>query len=475
MGDVLGMKFRTVKDVLDALPNAEWRGPNDAQWTLVNGFSTDSRSINEGEVFIALKGESFDGHDYVAKVAEKASVAVVSKQWAASQQETDLPLIAVDDPLAAYGAIAREHRRSLTIPIIAIAGSNGKTTTKELVATVLGARFEVLKTTGNLNNLIGVPATMLKIGPQHTAAVVEIGTNSPGEIEQLCAILEPTHGVITNIGREHLELLGSIEGVAEEEGALFRYLDRTGGTAFVNADDEQLRRVSNDLKQKRTYALHQSADVTAEVERLSEEGTPILRMQSGEEKAIVTLRLPGMHSATNALAATTIGLSFGLTLEEIRLELESFEPLQASGGYARLAPVRATNGALILNDTYNANPDSMLVAFHTLRAMPLPEGGRRIVVLGDMRELGASSPHEHTHLGEEVARDGAIDVAFFFGDEMRRAQSAASRDGVDSRSFDDKAKLIETLREVIQPNDLVLVKGSRGMKMEEVVVALCRG
>jgi UDP-N-acetylmuramoyl-tripeptide--D-alanyl-D-alanine ligase len=355
---------------------------------------------------------------------------------------------------------------------VAIAGSNGKTTTKELVAAVLSKKFNVLKTTGNLNNLIGVPATMLRMSEQHTAAVVEIGTNTPGEIEKLCAILEPTHGVITNVGREHLELLGSLEGVAEEEGALFRYLAEHDGTAFINLDDAQIRRLAAGSQRKVSYSLSGAADVSAEIERLSELGTPVLRLESDRERAIVTLRLPGIHSATNALAATAIGLHFGLTLEEIRSVLEEFEPLQGSSGYARLAPVRAKNGALILNDTYNANPDSMLVAFNTLRAMPLPSGGRRIVVLGDMKELGTTSADEHRHLGEELGSDGSIAAAYFFGNDMNLAHGALDGTAVQSQTFRDKPELIQALLRDLTPNDLVLVKGSRSMKMEEVVAGL---
>lgn len=467
------MRLRTLADIISNASSARLSGEADPSRIEVRGLSTDSRSIATGEVFIALTGENFDGHDFIEGVRERgAAAAIVSATWAAAHT-SELPLVAVPDPLAAYGELARAHRRSFGFPVVAVAGSNGKTTTKELVAAVLSRRFNVLKTTGNLNNLIGVPATMMRLSEQHTAAVVEIGTNTPGEIEKLCAILEPTHGVITNVGREHLELLGSIEGVAEEEGALFRYLDAHGGMAFVNCDDEQIRRLAATLQRKTTYSLCGNADVSAEIERVTEFGSPVLRLEHGEkERAIVTLRLPGTHSATNALAGTAIGVHFGLSLEDIRAVLEAFEPLQSSTGYARLAPMRARNGAVVLNDTYNANPDSMLVAFNALRAIPLREGGRRIVVLGDMKELGDSSNEEHRALGQAIASDAAIDAAYFFGREMALAHGAANGSAVQSRSFTDKAALIEQLQKDVGPNDLVLVKGSRGMKMEEVVAAL---
>lgn len=467
------MRLRTVAELLRNLSSARYIGAGAPERIEVRGFSTDSRTISPGDVFIALKGESFDGHDFIGMVVGKgAAAAIVSDEWARSG-EAAFPLIGVPNPLTAYGELARAHRRTFSGPVVAVAGSNGKTTTKELVAAVLSKKFNVLKTTGNLNNQIGVPATILRMSEQHTAAVVEIGTNMPGEIEILCNILEPTHGVITNVGREHLELLGSIEGVANEEGALFRYLDAHDGTAFVNVDDAQIRRIAEPLENKKTYSLCGEADVCAEIERVTELGAPVLRMECGErERAIVTLRLPGVHSATNALAAATIGLHFGLSMEEIRSALESFEPLQASTGYARLAPMRGRNGAVILNDTYNANPDSMLVAFNALRAIPLPEGGRRIVVLGDMKELGATSSEEHRRIGEQIAADGSIAAAYFFGNDMQLAHGALDGTSVAAHAFTDKPKLIEALQREVRPEDLVLVKGSRSMKMEEVVAAL---
>lgn len=466
------MTFNTLTDVANAISGSRLAGDGA---TPVAGFSTDSRSIQSGEVFIALRGENFDGHEYVDDVLAKgAAGAIVANDWLLERDETVRgALIAVRDPLGAYGELARAHRRTFTCPVIAVAGSNGKTTTKELIGAVLSNAFIVHKTTGNLNNLIGVPATLLKMTPEHTAGVIEIGTNTPGEIEQLCTILEPTHGIITNIGREHLELLGSIEGVAEEEGALFRYLDANGGTAFVNVDDAQLVRVSAGVKKKVTYSVRSEADLRGNIERLSESGAPVVALDDANGQAtMIELKLPGVHSATNAVAAAAVALAFGVSREQVKATLESFEPLTYSTGYARLAPVRAKNGALILNDTYNANPDSMTVAFDTLRAMPLPPGGRKIVILGEMRELGASSAEEHASLGREIAASGGIDAAYLFGSEMAHADTALQQERFASFHFTEKAPLIERLRGEITPNDIVLVKGSRGTKMEEVVAAL---
>jgi UDP-N-acetylmuramoyl-tripeptide--D-alanyl-D-alanine ligase len=436
----------------------------------VNGFSTDSRSIEPESVFVALRGENFDGHDYVEASAGKGAVAaIVARDWAAGH-DVPIPLLVVDNPLAAYGTLARAHRKRFSYPVVAVAGSNGKTTTKELISAVLKRHFEVHHTTGNLNNMIGVPATMLRMEAGHTAAVVEIGTNSPGEIEQLCRILEPTHGIITNIGREHLELLGSIEGVAEEEGALFRYLDANGGTAFVNYDDMQLVRISGGLKRRVTYGTTGEADVRGRVLEMNENFAPVVEITAGGKSFTVNMKLPGLHSATNAIAAAAVGVSLGVPADLVRDALEAFEPLVGHSGYARLAPVRSASGALILNDTYNANPDSMLVAFRTIEAMSAR--GRKILILGDMRELGASSIAEHRSLGQEIGKVEGIDSVYFVGTDMKHAHEALHGAKVASHHFSEKMALIGAVRREVREGDVVLVKGSRGMKMEEVVAAL---
>jgi UDP-N-acetylmuramoyl-tripeptide--D-alanyl-D-alanine ligase len=389
----------------------------------------------------------------------------------------------VPDTLVAYGEIARAHRRSFACPVVAIAGSNGKTTTKELVADVLAERFTVLRTEGNLNNLIGVPAMMLRMSEAYDIAVIEIGTNAPGEIGRLCEILEPTHGLITNIGREHLELLGSIEGVAEEEGALFDYLRRSGGIAFVNLDDPFTARLGRSLERTVTYGRKRNAAVRGAFGRLDANGAPSVRITDARNPARVRefalqLRMPGVHAAINALAAATVGLTFRVPPTVLKRTLERFEPILYRSGYARLATMRATCGATVLNDTYNANPDSVATALATLRALKPGKGGRRIAVLADMKELGASSESEHARIGEEIATMGKIDLALFLGEQMVHAHRVLvdrSDGAVESRHFERKDLLARALLDEIGPADVVLVKGSRGMKMEEVVHAVTQG
>lgn len=474
------MRINTVRDLLEVLgDDARFIGTAPALRRTVRGFSTDSRSLNKGEAFIALAGENFDGHSFIGMaIGRGASVALVSRAWLDRQSEMPaLPLVAVEDTLTAYGTIATAHRSAFTMPVIAIAGSNGKTTTKEILADLLAIRHNVLRTEGNLNNLIGVPAMMLRMREEHTAAVIEIGTNMPGEITKLCGILRPTHGLITNIGREHLELLGSIEGVAREEGALFEYLAASGGTAFVNLNDPHIARMGKALPRKVTYGRSAKADIGGATGKLDATGAPALELtdrRKGSAKIhTIQLRTPGLHTAQNALAAASVALAMRIPVGEIVRALERFQPHVYTSGYARLAAMKSSGGATVLNDTYNSNPDSTLAALATLAAMKPGRGGRRIVVLADMKELGGSSAEEHERIGGAIGRMKKIHLAFFHGDEMRRAHQAATA-GADNASFffAEKGELAGALRSMMTPADIILVKGSRGMRMEEVVRAL---
>ncbi len=478
------MARETVGDLIATLDPVRFTGAAAARRRRVSGYSTDSRSLTTGDVFVALRGERFDGHDFIARVAPLASAAVVDVRWADAQTRFPaLPLVVVDDTLEAYGRIATAHRERFDIPVVAIAGSNGKTTTKDLVAQVLATRYRVLATEGNLNNLIGVPATMLRIAPEHEVAVIEIGTNMPGEIARLCDVLRPTHGLITNIGREHLELLGSIEGVAAEEGSLFGFLAHTGGTAFVNGDDPHLRTLARQVRSRIVYGRRGRVDVRGTVLGLDEACRPKLRITdrrgTKERTTDTQLGTPGMHTAFNALAAATVGLGLKVPITKVARALREFRPLNYRSGYGRLAFETLSNGVRLLNDTYNANPESMTVALETLAAMRPGNEGRRIAVLADMRELGIHSAREHRSIGLRIAEGiGGVDVALFFGTEMRRAcralQSSDAWSG-SARYFRDRETLAEHLRRILLPTDVVLIKGSRGLEMEKVITQLKQG
>lgn len=471
------MTYGTIRELLELLPHRVFTGTAAARRRSIKGFSTDTRSLKTGEVFIALRGEHFDGHAFLEAARERgAGLAIVDEAWMdGGGAVDDLPLLVVPDALRAYGLIAAAHRGRFDIPVIAIAGSNGKTSTKELVADLLATRYQVLRTEGNLNNLIGVPATLLRLGPEHEAAVVEIGTNMPGEIAQLCEILRPTHGLVTNVGREHLELLGSLEGVAEEETALFRYLEEHGGVPFVNMDDPYLARFARHLPHAVGYGRSAKSDVRGKAGRLDADGAPSLTIRDtrkdGAVPIIVQLRTPGVHTAQNAVAAAAVALTLRVTPSKVARALSEFRPRTYAAGYARLAVVRAPDGTTVLNDTYNANPDSVLVALATLAAMRPAPGGRRIAVLGDMKELGASSAAEHERIGRELLSLRKIDLVLFHGADMRKACTAMKRGGGEGRAFHyaDKGKLIRAVEKLLTPADLILVKGSRTMRMEDVV------
>lgn len=453
----------TVKDIL-IIPHRELRNAGKQERISITGVSTDTRTLKRGNLFFAIRGEQLDGHDFLDRAREAgASAAVVD--IAASPPPDTLPLLVVEDTVKALGDLARWYRLKFRIPVLAVAGSNGKTTTKEMIARVLGAKYAVLATEGNLNNHIGVPLTLFRLERRHQIAVVEIGTNHPGEIEYLCGILQPTHGLITNIGREHLEFFGDVEGVAKEEGMVFESLrERRHGVALVNADDARVARIGRKVRRRVTYGFAAArVDIRGRLIGLTESGCVRISATRGNSKRTLEARLkiPGRHNAINALSAVAAGMTFGVPHEGIRRAIESFRPASK-----RMETVRV-GGALIINDTYNANPDSMIEALRTLAGMRVT--GKRIAVLADMLELGQRSIEQHERVGREVAELG-IEYLLTYGTMARHInKSAALPLGM---HYDQKNVLAEYLTALAGPGDAVLVKGSRGMKMEDVVTFL---
>lgn len=435
-----------------------------------HGVSTDTRTTEQGNLFIALRGERTDGHEYLALAKEKGAVAAVVAADARPSYEPfigNLPLIVVPDTLVALGALAALHRRRFTIPVVAVAGSAGKTTTKEMTASVLAQTHAVLKTEGNKNNRIGTPLTLLNLTNEHTAAVVEIGTNEPGEIAVLAEMVAPTHGIITNIGKEHLEKLIDLNGVEREETALFAYLRTSDGIAVVNMDDERLRawyQPQNCV----SYGTAADAAVHATVQ-LQEGIHPQLSVVAQGEQGTIMLQTIGMVSAYNAIAATAVGCALGLPLASIRAGLEGFQPTTAHG-YARMAMMQV-HGYTILNDCYNANPLSVHAALDTLVALQC-EGKKRIV-LGDMRELGEAAAQEHLDVVRRVALCEGIVELYLLGEEMHRAWQALQQHSIPTvvlcHSTEECSAM---LKPVLQHGDALLVKGSRGMQLEKIIGAL---
>jgi UDP-N-acetylmuramoyl-tripeptide--D-alanyl-D-alanine ligase len=450
---------------LQALPHIEIRGGATYGRSRFRGVSTDSRTTAAGDVFIALRGERFDGHRFVPDaIARGASSIIVEPSFPFSGNES-VPHIVVENSTTALGELALLYRKKFAIPVLAVGGSNGKTTTKGMIARVLSRHLRVLSTEGNLNNQIGVPQTLFRLQRGHDIAVVEIGTNHPGEIMYLCKILEPTHGLVTTIGKEHLEFFGTVAGVAREEGALFTALAGSRSSlAFVNVDDPHVVRASRAVRRRITYGLEsRSAEVRGRVMSVDRAGCVALALGHRRRSRPVTvqLRIPGEHNALNALAAAAVGIGFGLSLAAVKEALEQFRPASKRMEVLRL------NGLTVMDDTYNANPDSMIAALHTLAAAT--GKGKRIAVLADMLELGAHARAEHARVGREAARLH-IDYVLTYGELAREIHRTTGLST--AMHYEQKNMLSEYLAELAGSGDTVLVKGSRGMRMEDVVTFL---
>ncbi len=432
------------------------------------GVTTDSREIENGNIFVAIKGEKYDGHDFVHKAYnDGASICIINREYLEKNSEyfDDKSFIAVENTIDALGEIAKFHRLKFKLPIIGVGGSNGKTTTKEMISRVLSCKFNVLKTYGNYNNQIGVPLMLMQLDDTYDMAVLEIGTNTPGEIYTLANIVNPTHALITNIGKEHLEFLIDLDGVELEETYLFSSV-RSDGFAFINYDDERLNKYGHVMGKFTTYGIHEHAQHKF-IYELDGDLHPKVKYLQISEGFEVNLNTIGYTSALNSIAAITVGLHFGVPKVDIIKALESFEPLQANDSYGRMAKVNLGDFSFY-NDTYNANPDSMIAALKNIGL--LNSIGRKFAILGDMKELGDSAEEEHKNVlrfAEEVCEQIII-----LGDEFKKAHRSMNSDKV--LTFDSHEQVSNYLKNHLQENDSVLVKGSRGMKME-IIINMLRG
>lgn len=435
------------------------------------GISTDSRTVRVGELFIALKGPRFDGHHFALEALEKKAGGVVIEEdkagdirWNGYRPKV---VIAVKDTLQALGDIAHDRRRRYRTPVVALTGSNGKTTTKEMISACLETTFAVLKTEKNLNNLIGLPLTLLNLTEKERVVVLEMGMNVPGEIRRLTEIAEPDVGLITNIQKAHIEGMGSLERVKEEKGELFRRM-RQDGTILVNQNDPYVSDLASQfLGQKITFGVEKSADVTAEEVRLrGPEGTSFKLILEGKEIGI-TLPLLGRHFVSNALAAIAVASLFGIALEKAKEALERFQPFRM-----RMEVIHLEGGKTLINDAYNANPRSMELALETLAE--IKGKGRAIAVLGDMLELGDFSEEAHQQLGEKI-RELSIDLLLTLGEKGPLVVESAIRHGFEPKRTnvaETHSEVISILKGTIREGDWILVKGSRGMAMEKIVEGL---
>jgi UDP-N-acetylmuramoyl-tripeptide--D-alanyl-D-alanine ligase len=424
----------------------------------INGVSTDTRTVAEGQLFIALSGERFDAHDFLDQaLATGAAALLVADE---SKVPAGASAVVVDDTRLALGRFAAAWRAQFTLPVIAVTGSNGKTTTKEMVASILKAAFgaAVLSTRGNLNNDIGLPLTLLGLRLSHRAAVIEMGMNHPGEIAYLAPIGAPTVALVTNAQRAHLEGMGDMDEVAREKGSIFAGL-QANGIAVINADDvyAEFWRSMAGPHTVRTFGIDHAADVRGAVRQHGLETR--IELLAPEGQAEIMLRIPGRHNARNAVAAAAACLAAGVPMSAVIAGLGAF-----SGVKGRLQRRAGKQGAELLDDTYNANPDSVRAGIDVLAATI----GRKLLVLGDMGEIGEASGQYHDEIGG-YAKSQGIDRMFALGDA---SQQAVRNFGEGARHFCNIEKLIAAVNKELGPETTVLVKGSRFMKMERVVDAL---
>lgn len=421
------------------------------------GVGIDTRTLAKGDLFFALQGPRFDGHLFLAEaLGAGATGAVISRSM-----DSTLPTIQVEDTRVALGSLASFWRQQFDIPLIGITGSNGKTTVKNMVASILSRSANGWATEGNLNNDIGVPLTLLKLRQQHQFAVVEMGMNHRGEIAYLSGLAKPNVAVITNAALAHLQGMGSIERVAHAKGEIFGGLS-DDGIAVINADDPYLD-LWRDLaspRQVMTFGMENSADVTAEYQSI--DSGSLVSMKTREGDIEMSLPLLGKHNVMNAVTAATASLASGASLGDIRKGLQK---LKAIAG--RLEIKTGINGARILDDTYNANPDSVGAGLEVLR----DANGEKVLVLGDMAELGEAAEEIHRRVGE-LARRVGVNRLFAVGKMSRHAAAAFGKGG---RHFTGHEEVADALLDVLHGDMTVLVKGSRDMHMEKVVAGIAKG
>lgn len=429
---------------------------------IVRRVCSDSRALGEGDLFVALRGENFDGHLFVEEAYRKGAAAVLIEQTGV---EPSGPSIVVKNARSALGKISANYRRGLGARVIAVAGSNGKTSAKELIRAVLSQRFKTHASEASFNNDIGVPLTLLGMDKSHEAAVVEIGTNHPGELAPLAEMAQPQWGVITSIGREHLEFFQNLRGVAEEEGALGAALPKNG-KLFLNGDSPELAGIIERSSAPVVLCGKGPGNAWRHSEaRTSTEGTRFkVHAPHAAHSGEYALKMVGEHQAGNALFAIAIGAEMGMSREEIAAGL-----LKCHGAKMRMQIVR-TPEFVILNDAYNANADSVGAALETLAR--LEGGGRRVAILGDMAELGAAAEAAHEEIGKRAANAGVsllIAVGRWSGVVVEAAREQGMRE---AKAFSGAEEAMPVLRQLLRQGDTILVKASRSARLERLVAAL---
>jgi UDP-N-acetylmuramoyl-tripeptide--D-alanyl-D-alanine ligase len=432
--------------------------------TAFGGVTTDSRTIEPGELFVAIQGETHDGHAFLGAALDRGAGGLVVEAGT-PLDGLDATIVSVRESLAALGDLAAYHRRRHPVPLLAVAGSNGKTTTKEMLATILRAAYgedHVVATRGSQNNLVGLPLTLLRVGAGTRVVVLEIGMNAPGEVWRLAEIAQPDVGLVTCIAEEHLQGVGSLRGAAEANAELYRRL-RPSGTAIANADDPLVRAVVLSAFAGHRVLFGDAGDVRAsDVVDGGVEGTRFV-LEADGTRTPVRLAVAGRHNVSNALAATAAARAVGVPLEVACRALETF-----SAPSMRMQRMTLASGVVVLNDCYNANPGSMAAAVQTLAAS---RAARRLAALGEMLELGASAEQAHRDLGRRVG-EARVDGLFLMGTHATVVRDGAVAAGLPAERITiapTHDALATALRAILRDGDLLLLKGSRGAALEKVL------
>lgn len=457
----------TIEQILNATGGELAAGPAAAEFA---GISIDSRQISGNELFVAVKGATHDGHAFVPEISDKGIRGIVINRHQFSKMVRDrispgVSCVLVDDTTKALGDLAAFHLRRFPIPMVCITGSNGKTTTKEMTALVLGEKFNTLKTAGNLNNEFGVPLTLFCLNSSHEAAVIELGMNHPGEIRRLSEICRPDIGVITNVGPAHLEGLGSVNAVMAAKGELIENL-KPDGIIILNGDDDHCRQLGKaSLRKVIFYGQSADADVRA-TEIADIENTTTFTLRLPEENCVITISAPGRFMVSNALAAAAVGHLNGLNARQIKSGIEKFRPVSG-----RMDIKKSRKGFFIIDDSYNANPGSMKAAITTLASVKGNQKGA--LVAGDMLELGGQAELLHEQIGAFAACSG-VNRLFLTGKYAASFKKGAQQQGMAEEDIiiGDKFELVKSLVQYLGPQDWVVVKGSRSAKMDEIVAQL---
>jgi len=418
--------------------------------TPITGITTDSRDCKPGDLYIALLGNRSDGHDFLYQVDNiNAAAALVSKEN--TTEKLKLKQICVQDTNKVLGMIANKWRKNFDIPVIAITGSNGKTSTKELLYHILKEKYNVHATEGNYNTSIGLPLSLLGLNKSHDISIIEMGANQPGDIKYLCEIAEPTHGLITNISSAHLEGFQTIENIVDTKGSLFKYL--RNGISFINYADERIKSINN-IGQKITYGLNANCDFPADIHR-ENDGSITLTIDAQEIKT----KSKNLSFAKNIIAVSAVSITLGIEWKLLQEKILTFKPPKGR------CKVITYNSITIIDDTYNANLESCIAAIDYLNAFS--GSGRKILVLGDMLELGNASTSQHEKLGSKCS-EANLDAVFTIGKRTLSTQSTIHGVPINLH-YNNSGDLISSLKSQLQDNDKILFKGSRGMKMERII------